>query len=136
MKLLWVVLLGMGLTACRPVERTPLAAFQHSASVDIQQETRDLVLKSHNAFHAGCPANGDSLQVVDFKTVIAKNDAEDYVPTSVTRWNVGGCSETFTYETRCQRIRRHQDSGEKNYGISIQPIYDLKTAAATPGNSR
>lgn len=136
MKHLWAILLGIGLMACRPVERTPLAAFQGSASVDIQNETRELVLKSHNAFHSGCPADAGSLSVVDFKTVMAKNDAEDYVPTSVTRWKVSACSETFTYETRCQRIRRHQDSSEKNHGISIQPIYELKTASATSGNGR
>lgn len=129
MKHLTVAMLLIGLAACRQTETTPLAAFQDSCSVDIQNETKDLVLKSHNAFHPGCPAKVESLQLVDFKTVLAKNDSEDYVPTSVTRWKVGGCSETFTYETRCQRIRRHPDSSEKTYGISIQPIYGVKTAA-------
>jgi hypothetical protein len=133
MKRLWAAMLGIGLTACRPVELTPLAAFQTSCSVDIQNETKDLVLKSHNAFHPGCRAKQDSLQLVDFRTVMAKNDAEDYVPTSVARWQVGGCPETFTYETRCQRIRRHQDGTGKDYGISIQPIYGLK---ATPAAQR
>ncbi|WP_291270868.1 hypothetical protein [Geothrix sp.] len=137
MRLVLVTALVVGLGACRTVETTPLASFQASCSAEIQHETRALVLKAHRASHAGCPAPSESLRLIGYRTILAKNDSEDYVATSVVRWAVDGCGEPFIYETRMQRIRRHLGSSEKNYGISLQPIYERPGASrAQPGFGR
>jgi hypothetical protein len=120
------------LFACRRAETSPLSSFQASHSIEIQNETKDLVLKSHNSFHTGCLVKAEALNLIDFRTILAKNDSEDYISTSVIRWEVRGCAEPYFYETQIQRIRRHQDSAEKNYGISIQPVYGIRV----PSNNK
>ncbi len=137
MRLVVVAALMASLGACRTVETTPLTSFQASCSAEIQNETRALVLKAHNASHAGCPAQPESLRLVGYRNILAKNDSEDYVSTSVVRWEVDGCGEPFIYETRMQRIRRHPDPSEKNYGISLEPIYERPGASgARTGSGR
>ena len=125
MRSLLVALVLLGSLACRQAESSPLAAFQARQSPEIQSETRELVLKTHNSAHHDCQAQAAALRVLGFRTILAKNDSEDQVPTSIIRWEVQGCGTSFRYETQIQRISRHRDRFEKYYGISILPVYDL-----------
>ena len=109
MRSLLVALVLLGSLACRQAESSPL----------------ELVLKPHTSAHHDRQAQAAALRVLGFRTILAKNDSEDQVPTSIIRWEVQGCGTSFRYETQIQRISRHRDRFEKNYGISILPVYDL-----------
>lgn len=126
MKKIMISALLVCLFGCRQAETSPFSAFQASYSTEIQNETKELVLKSHNSLHTGCQVKAVALNLLEFCKILAKNDSEDYVPTSVIRWEIRGCAENYFYETQIQRIRRHQYLNEKNYGISIQPIYGIQ----------
>ena len=122
------------LLACATVTTTPSAAFKARYSTDIQEETIDLVLATHNKAHPGCPAKRGTLELTSFSTVLARDDDVGSVMAGLTRWRVRGCPEPFEYETRTQVTRRIRDTSvdQKNYGITIEPIWEKPLKSREP----